>query len=172
MSRARQPWPERLLLLAVSLVGGVSLAGCVTMGRGGLYPLERDQVFVAYFANETFYRNAEFELSEQVVTEILSSPGLRLSSKAEAEVHLEGRVLAVQQAVLAESPTQAPLSTNTSITVEVSLFEARTRKLLRREVLSHSGQFLPAAGEDLQVARRETYRYLARDIVRLLEKDF
>ncbi len=149
-----------------------ALAGCVGLQQGDVFPDARDQVCVSYFGNETFYRDVEFELTEELVNEILSSPGLRLSSRETAEINLTGRVLDVGQRVLSESKTQIPTSSNTSVTVEIVVTDARTGQVLKKRRLTQQGQFVPARGEDLEFARREAFRYLARDIVRELEEDF
>jgi hypothetical protein len=156
--------------LCAALVAAV-LTACVGLERGDLYPDARDQVHVSYFGNETFYRDAQFELTEQVMNEILSSPGLRLSSKEQAEIHLTGRVLDVSQRVLSEDQTQTPTSSSTAVTVEISVVDARSGALLKQRRLTQHGYSTPALGEDLAFARREAFRYLARDIVRELEED-
>ena len=156
---------------AVGLLAA-ALAGCVGLQQGDVFPDARDQVCVSYFGNETFYRDVEFELTEELVNEILSSPGLRLSSRETAEINLTGRVLDVGQRVLSESKTQIPTSSNTSVTVEIVVTDARTGQVLKKRRLTQQGQFVPSRGEDLEFARREAFRYLARDIVRELEEDF
>jgi len=148
------------------------LAGCVGLRQGDVYPDDRDQVWVSYFGNETFYRDVEFELTERLVQEILSSPGLRLSSKDQAEIHLSGRVLDVSQRVLSEDRTQVPTSSTTAVTVEIVVTDTRTGEPLLKRRLTQRGQYVPARGEDQEFARREAFRYLARDIVRELEEDF
>jgi hypothetical protein len=148
------------------------LPACVTLHRGGLYDTSRDQVFVGYFYNETFYRDVEFELTEEVVSEILSRPGLRLSSKEDAEVLLSGRVLDVDQRVLSEDKTQVPTSSTTQVTVEVVVTDARTGAVLRQRKLTQRGEFVEARGETIDSGRAVAFRFLARDIVRVLEEDF
>jgi len=160
--------------LAAALLSGIAaLTGaCVTLHAGDLYPDGADQVHVPWFSNDTFYKDVEFELTEAVVAEILSSPGLKLSSRETAEVLLSGRVLDVRQRVLSEDPSQSPTSTNTSVTVEVKLIDARTGSILKQRRLTGRGFFAPQSNEDLAFAQREAFRYLARDIVRLFEEDF
>lgn len=161
------------LLAALALAAGASLAaGCVALHKGDIYRADLDQVFVAYFDNETFYRDLQFELTEQVVSEILSSPGLRLSSKEDAEVVLTGTLLDVQQRVLAEDPSQQPLLSSVTLTVDVKVADSKTGDVLRSSRLTQHGEFVPSLGEDLQSAEAEAFRFLARDIVRLLEEDF
>jgi hypothetical protein len=157
---------------AACLAAGWLAASCVSLERGGLYRTDRDEVFVAYFSNETFYRNVEYELSERLVAEILSSPGLRLTSKEDAEVLLSGRILDIQQRVLAEDPTRETLASEATIAIEVRLQDARTGQVLLKQTLRQTGQFVPPRGEELQFALREANGFLARDIVRLLEQDF
>jgi hypothetical protein len=158
-------------ILGVLPLVAATLTACVGLQRGDVYPDAHDEVWVPYFGNETFYRDAEFELTESVVSEILSSPGLHLSSKEEAEVWLTGRVLDVSQHVLSENKAQEPTSTNTVVTVEISVVDARSGTVLRKRRLTQHGQFVQALGEDLSFARREAFRYLARDIVRELEEE-
>jgi hypothetical protein len=160
----------RSLLLAALVAAG--LTACVGLQRGDVYPDARDQVWVSYFGNETFYRDVQFELTESVVSEILSSPGLHLSSKEAAEIHLTGRVLDVNQRVLSEDTTQTPTSSSTDVTVEISVIDARSGEVLKQRRLTQHGYSVPALGEDLAFARQQAFRYLARDIVRELEEDY
>lgn len=157
--------------LPLTIVGCL-LAGCFALQRGGLFSPAYDQVFVPYFFNETFYRDVEFEVTEQLVSEILSSPGLHLTSKEDAEVYLIGRVLSVRQRVLSEDPETKPTSLNTTVTVEVQMVDARTGEVLKTQIFRQSGEFVESLGQDLAFARSEVYRFLARDIVRMLETDF
>jgi hypothetical protein len=147
-------------------------AGCVDLHKGGLYPADHDRVFVEYFYNETFYRDVEFQLGDAVVAEIVSRPGLRLSSKEDAEVVLRGRVLNIQQHVLSENPQLNPTSESTEVTVEVRLEDARTGEVIKTQRLTEKGEFVQALGQSVEVGRATALRFLARDIVRVLEEDF
>lgn len=158
----------RLLLVA----GLAVLPGCVSLSSGGIYPEGRNRVFVAFFDNETFYRDVQFLLTDQVVAEVLSRPGLHLTTKQDAEVLLTGRVLNVHQAVLSEDPNQVVTQSATSITVSIDIHDAFTGELIKTAVLTGRGQFVPALGQDLESAQREAYVFLARDIVRQLEAEF
>lgn len=158
---------------ALPLLGALLLApGCVSLEKGGIYRTDLDQVFVAYFENETFYRDLQFQLTEQVVNEIVSSPGLRLSSKEDAEVVLSGTLLDVQQRVLAEDDSQNPLLTQVTLTVEARITDSRSGEILRRKSLSEYGYFSSTQSEDLSTAETGAITLLARDIVRLFEEDF
>lgn len=159
---------------AAALLGGVLAltSGCVSLHQGGIYRKDLDEVFVAYFDNETFYRDLQFQISEQVVQEILSSPGLHLSSKEDAEVVLTGSLLDVRQQVLAENESQQPLLTRVTLTVDVRVADIKTGEVLKNKRLSQEGEFASSQGEDLTTAETEAITYLARDIVRLLEEDF
>ncbi|MHC5211241.1 MAG: LPS assembly lipoprotein LptE [Planctomycetota bacterium] len=167
-----QSWARRLAAGLAAVVALLPAAGCVSLQRGGLYRADRDTVFVEYFGNETFYRDLQFDLTERLVAEILSSPGLRLSSKGEAKVLLSGRIVGVTQRVLAEDTSREPFASDTRITVEVQLLDARTGDVLETKTLTQKGEFVPSRGEDLRFAQAEAFRFLARDIVRLLEQDF
>lgn len=158
-------------LLTASLALALSL-GCVSMSRGGLYPQEYDAVFVGYFTNDTFYRDVEFRLTEQVVAEILSRPGLHLTSKEDAEVMIEGRIVHVREAVLSEDPDRTPTFRSTSIAIEIQLRDAYTGEVFKTVKLSQSGDFVPGQSETVDDGRVDVYRLLARDVVRELEAEF
>ena len=159
------------LLTAVLLVA-LMPQGCVSLSRGGLYPLDRDAVFVGFFANDTFYRDVEFKLTERVVAEILSRPGLYLTSKEEAEVLIEGRIVHVKQAVLSEDPDRTPTFRSTAITIEIKLRDAYTGEVYKTVSFSQSGDFVPNLSENVDSARLDVFRLLARDVVRALEAEF
>lgn len=149
------------------------LPGCVTLERGGLFASDRDDVWVEYFDNRTFYRDVEFRVSEQVVAEILSRPGLRLStSRDAADIVLTGRVVDVQQSVLSEDPTRTVTSASSTVTVVVEILDARTGDVLKTRRLSQRAEFVPALAEGVETARRDAFVLLARDIVRELETEF
>ena len=158
----------RTLLLALLCLA----PACVSLERGGIFPEGRNRVFVGYFDNATFYRDVQFLLTEQVVEEINSRPGLWLSTKDDAQVLLTGKVLRVQQQVLSENPNQLVTSSNTNITVMIEIHDAFTGELIRTSTLTQRGEFVPSLGETLESAQRQAYRFLARDIVRQLEAEF
>ncbi|GJM21566.1 MAG: hypothetical protein DHS20C15_14810 [Planctomycetota bacterium] len=157
-------------LVALSLV--LLCGACVSFSKGGLFPEARDQVFVEYFDNGTFFRNVEFDLSEHVVAEILKRPGLKLTSKEQAEVLITGRVVSVQQRVLSEDEARKLTSASTTITVVVEILDAMTGALIKRTQLSQRGEYVPKLLEDIDDAREMAFRFLARDIVRELETEF
>lgn len=170
--RARLGKASSLLLIASAI-----LAGCVSFSRGGIFPEDRDEVFLFYFGNETFYRDVEFELTERITQEILSRPGLHLSSKEDAEVFLTGRVVKVRQIVLSEDPKQDVTSRSTNVTAVIEIRNARTGELIKEKRLTARGEFVSTdstviSALDLEAARREAFTFLARDIVRELEKEF
>ena len=155
-----------------ALLLGAALAACVQWERGGLFPPDRDEVHVEFFGNETFYREVEFNLTEQVVAEIVSRPGLSLSSKETAEVILTGRVVKVRQNVLSEDPNQNVTNKSTTVTVVMEIWDAHTGRLIKSKRLSQRGEFVPGRIQDVDTGLVEANRFLARDIVRELERDF
>lgn len=161
-----------LLLAAALLTGGSLLPGCFALSRGGLYPPDRDEVFLMMFRNDTFYRDLQFVLTEGVKDEIVSRPGLKLTSKEQAEVILSGRVVSVRQRVLSEDPERDTSSERTTIEVVIELTDARNGELIKSRRLRRTGNYVPGRGESLEDAQIEAFRFLARDIVRELEADF
>ena len=164
--------PKPLLLLLPLLALLPAAPGCVSLQAGGIYPQQADEVFVSYFRNDTFFRDVQFDLSERIVEEILSRPGLRLSSKEEAEVVLSGRVTSVTQRVLAEDDRFTVTTATTTITVVLEVHDAMTGNLIKTKRLSQRAEYVPNLGQSLEDARVEAFRFLARDIVRELEAEF
>jgi len=160
-----------LALLALVALPAV-LPACVAYTKKSLFAGDRDQVYVAYFDNKTFYRGLELDLTDRVVAEILSRPGVSVTSRDEADVLLSGRITKVRQRVLSENPDRLIDAENTQITVEVEILDARTGDVVITKTLTQRGEFVPSQGENLESAQLEAFRFLARDIVRLLEEDF
>ncbi len=161
------------LILAGALVAAAFVTpGCFSLHRGGLFAPERDEVFLMMFRNDTFYRDLQFVLTEGVKDEIVSRPGLKLTSKDQAEVILSGRVVSVRQRVLSEDPERDPTSERTTIEVVIEVTDARNGELIKSRRLRRTGNYVPGLGESLEDAQREAFRFLARDIVRELESDF
>jgi len=156
----------------LGLLVALAVAGCVSLEQGGLFREDGDQVFVEYFDNGTFFRDVQFLLSEQLVAEILSRPGLRLTSKEEAEVLISGRVTSVQQRVLSEDEARRVTSASTTVAVVVEFRDAITGALIKRARLSQRSEYVPKLLEDIDDARDEVFRFLARDILRELETEF
>jgi hypothetical protein len=161
-----------MMRLAVIALLACLLPACVSLQRGGLIAEGRALVFLGYFENDTFYRDLQFQLTEQVAQEINSRPGVRLTTRDDAEVLLTGTVTQVQQQALSEDPTQAVTASSTTITVKIQIVDARTGEVLDTASLTQRGQFVPALGEDLASGQRQAIRFLARDIVRQLEAEF
>ena len=158
----------RLLAALIAL----ALGGCVSLSQGGIYPEDADEVFVGYFRNDTFFRDVQFQLSERVVEEILSRPGLHLTSKDQAEVLVSGRVTNVVQRVLSEDEDLDFTAAATTITVVLEIHDAMSGQLIKTKTLSQRAEYVPQLGRELEDARLEAFRFLARDIVRELEAEF
>jgi len=159
----------RSLSLPALLV--VLAAGCA-LQRGSLFPPSADEVHVEYFRNDTFYRDFEKLLTERIVEEINMRPGIRLAPAGSADVVLRGRVERVRQRVLSEDPERRATESEATVTAEYEIVDARSGDVIETGRISHRGEFAPVQGEDLESARTEAFRFLARDIVRALERDF
>jgi hypothetical protein len=158
-----------MLVVGMAVVSG---PGCMSLQRGGLYEPGQDRVFLEFFGNETFYRNLQFQLTNRIKDEILSRPGLHLTSKETADVILGGRIVDVRQRVLTESDRQITTAERTTITIVLEITDARTGEVIKKVELSETGEFVSAFGETLQTAQEEAFRFLAREAVRQLELDF
>ena len=165
---------HRIKLVLAALAVGVAAftPSCVSFTKQSLFEAHRDEVYVPFFDNDTFYRGLELDLTERVVDEILSRPGLHLTNKESAEVYISGRLTKVRRRVLSENPSQEVTSRNSSLTARIELIDAKTGKVFKTRTITQRGEFVPGLGESVEAAQNEAFVLLARDIVRLLEKDF
>lgn len=147
------------------------LAGCA-LQRGSLFPPTADEVHVEYFRNDTFYRDFEKLLTERIVEEINMRPGIRLAPPASADVVLRGTIKQVQQRVLSEDPQRRTTESEATVTAEYEVVDAHSGVLVKKGQITHRGEFAPSLNENIETARAEAFRFLARDIVRALEVDF
>ena len=144
----------------------------MSMQRGGIFAPGQDRVYLEFFGNDTFYRNLQFQLTNQIKDEILSRPGLHLTSKESADIIMGGRITNVRQRVLTETDRQITTAERTTISIIVELTDARTGEIIKTVKLSETGEFVRSFGETLQSAQEEAFYFLAREAVRQLEQDF
>ena len=150
--------------------GGLRILPACGLSAGDAHPDDRDTVWVAFRQRNLLPRRAVRAHAEELVNGS-SRPGLHLSSKDEAGDPSDGPCPRGDPE-RAEDPQQDPLASSSAVTVEISVVDAKSGEVLKKRRLTEKGQSVPARGEDLTFARREAFRYLARDIVRELEEEF
>ncbi|HET6202258.1 MAG TPA: LPS assembly lipoprotein LptE [Planctomycetota bacterium] len=150
---------RRLSRLLPLLLGGCGYTAGVRM------PGDVRSVAVPIFANETFRRGLEYDLTAAVARALLDRTALRVASVSEADAVLRGRVRQAPTPVLVEGGPDRLLESAALLTVEVELLEARTGRSLARMTLTDRSEAAFVRGETRAGAFRESIETLAERIV-------
>ena len=90
-----------------------------------------------------------------------------------ADTVLEGKVLALRERVLTETPQNRPREVEVTVSVAVTWRDLRTGEVLREaKRLSENATFVVDVGETEAMATADSFDRLARRIVELMEKGF
>lgn len=162
---------KRMLRLGAAALA-VAAAACAGYRSDPLFPEGMRRIAVPIFENETFFRQIEFDLTRQVANELRARPGIHVVDPAEADVILEGRIVDVDQRVLALARRERPLERSATTSVRCRVVERATGRVLKEFVERERVDFLSGAGEGLESAQTEAFHDLARKIVFQLEADW
>ena len=146
------------------------LAGCgYTFGYR--VPDGASLIAVPLFRNETFplRREVEFELTRAVKQELQIRSDVRVVSQTRAEGILEGTILSFQEGVLTEGALDAVQESSIQVRVRVRYIRTADESVILDQIVSDHADFSIAAGETLDVARREAISEIAERIVSRLE---
>ena len=162
---------NRGALLAVLAVAA-AMSGC-GYSVGSLMRDDIDSVSVEMFANDTFYRNIEVELTRAVVTRIEKETQYRISDSGRADVVMEGRIVSYALQVLQEDEENRPTESELVLTVEVKLVNPRNGKVEYKGTSREGESFSTFAGETEESARALLYRRTAQTLVeKAFERDW
>lgn len=152
--------PERMALAA--LVACAILAGGCGYRAGLVVREDIRTVAVPIFANRTFYRDIELDVTRAVIDEIEKTSPYRIAHSATADAVLEGEIVQYRTPVLVEDAADETVESEVVIVIEVTLRESATGKTLSRALVQESESFSPPAGEDELSARAILFRRVAR----------
>ncbi len=148
------------------------LGGC-GYTAGSLVPREYSRVFLPLFENQTFFRDLEIALTQQVERELGSRPGVFIVSPEEADIVLRGTIEGFQQRVLSEDDRDRIRESSAVTTVRIEIQDARNpENVLRTFRVVDRAEFFLARGENLASAQAESFFDIARRIVNELETEF
>jgi hypothetical protein len=167
------------VLMALLLLGGCGYKA------GFLVRDDVEKISVPVFANDTFYRNLEIDLTNAVVERIEKETPYKIADAADADAVLEGRITRYGVTVLQEkTDRQKPadnginrITTTTDaeavLTVEVTLKDTHSGKVLAKATIRDGESFSTFAGESELGSRALLFRRVAQEIVeKSLEKDW
>ena len=159
-----------LLLLALIVSGcGYTMGSAKTQDRTLQGDLPR--VAVVPFDNDSFRRELEIRLSRQVADELRARAPHAASPLSEADWILTGRIMAAGERVLSEDTQDRVRQSSFWMTVEVTLKERATERVLKTYSLTESEPFSSIVGriKTLTQAEEQVLRDLAERIVYGLE---
>lgn len=143
---------------------GLLAAGCA-YNVGYVARDDISRVSVGVFANDTFYRHIEVDLTRAVVTRIEKETPYRIVSQASADAVLEGRITAYRVAVLQENVLNEPTESQIVITVGAKLIKAGTGETLKEFSVRESESYSMQLGETEADAQAKVFRRAAQSIV-------
>ena len=159
---------SRVLAAAVAL----AIVPACGYSAGPLTRSKERRVHGPVFVNRTYWRDLEIDLTQQVLKELASRPGISIVPQERADIVLAGTIVDFQQRVLSEDTGNQVRESSAMTHVRIDLRDARTGSVRRRYEVRDRAEFLAATGETLATATAESFFDLARRIVDGLEDDF
>lgn len=173
----------RLTVVVCAMLAAGLLSGCASGGAseggyatGEVYDTSIHTVALPIFANRTFYRQAEFNLTEAIAKEIESRTPYKVTRSSSADTIITGTVLSVEKRLLSRDfHAGVTQEAQLAVTASFEWKDLRTGKILRkRGRISGVAEFVPTApvGEPEQVAHQAAVAELAREIVSVMRTDW
>jgi len=138
---------------------------------GSVYRTNVKTVAIPIFANKTFYRGLEFNLSKAVVTQLEGHTPYRVAPKESADTLLTGEIVNVQVHNISRSPFNAlPQEQLMQIDVNFVWKDLRTGQIYtERRGFQQSAPYYPTLGEDQTAGTQDDIEKLALAIVEELQ---
>jgi len=141
-----------------------------------VYSKSISTVAVPIFANQTYGRDIEFELTDALIKEIESRTPYKVTSEAQADSIVLGQVRNVQLDQLSKSRlTGLSEEVILSVTIDFQWKDLRSGKVIvERKAFAGHGLFVPSrpTGEPIELGRFAAVQQLARDIVAEMRSDW
>lgn len=165
--------PKIAVLLALAL-----LTGC-GYKAGFLVRDNIETVAVPVFANDTFYRNLEIDMTKAVVDRIEKETPYKLADSSDADAILEGRITRYGFTVLQEDARNTTTASEVIVSVEVTLTDPHTGSVISKATIRDGESFSSfvqesqGQSESEAFARARLFRRVAQAAVeKTLEHDW
>ena len=159
-------WCRGVLGLAVAMAAGCGYS------TASLVRPEFHRVYLPMFRNETFYRDVEVQVTQQVQRELASRSGIFIVPQEQADIVLEGTIVDVFQRVLTENQLNQIQETSATLRIHVDLRDAQSGTVLKSYEVTDRAEFLVSQGGALEAVSVESFFDVARMIVQGLEQEF
>jgi hypothetical protein len=150
-------------------------AGATTRPGRSLYRDDVRTIAVPIFANRSFERNVEFNLSKAVVNYIESNTPYKVVPKERADTILEGEITHVEIDTVANSATAGGIPQEQLLEIRVNFTwkDLRNGRILtQRRHFDQSTTYYPTLGEGRFVGEQQNVERLAVAIVQELQADW
>jgi hypothetical protein len=143
-------------------------------GWNGLYRQDVKTVAVSIFANRTFYRGIEFNLTKSIVNQLESRTPYKVVPKEQADTILEGEI--IDAGVHTQSRSQIvgiPQEQLYVLSVNFTWKDMRTGKMLTtRHAFNQTSPYYPTLGEEQFAGSQQAIERLGLAIVEELQADW
>jgi len=158
----------------------IGFCGCAEMSGYSnelLFPKDVSSVYVEMFDNRSFWRGAEYELTDALAKRIeAETPYKIISSRDRADTVISGQILSIGQSVLtSERETGRALEREVELRAVVNWKNLKTGELLidnRSVSASASYSELQTLYQDFDYASALAANNMARRIVELMEEEW
>lgn len=147
---------------------GVTGSACGYSTRP-LYDPDIKSVAVDVFKNETFRRGLEIELTRKVAEQIRLRTPWRVANRGSADAALTGKIVDVREVILSKDQDDRTQESSVIVTVEATLTDLSTDKLIKQVRRTSSTSFFVALGGK-ETAFTRSLANLAEDVVQGLEE--
>lgn len=153
----------------------LTLTGC-GYTQQELFDDQYRTVAVPIFENRTFYKGAEFQLTEAVTKELELRTPYKVLKSTDAQTRITGTINSINQRLLSRT-IDGGVSEEVQVIINMSYEwrDLKTGKVIRRRgQIVGTGEFLPTRGlnETFEVAKHEALGQLAQNIVSSMRKDW
>lgn len=173
----------RLPMLVCLVGGGLAIGGCGYQHSGSmenapkgyqwstLYRGDVKTVAVPIFANRTYYRGVEFQLTEAIAKQLEAHTPYKIVSRAKADTVLEGEIIRVRvRTVSNDRISQVPQEQLYSVRVNFTWKDLRTGRILTDEKdFEQAAPYYPTLGEGQFTGEQQNVERLALAIVERLQ---
>lgn len=162
------------VFIASLLLAGVGLGGC-GYDHEPLYPEDVSTVAVNIFGNRSFYRGAEFSLTEAIVKQIEWRTPYKVVDRSRADTIISGKITEITQRSLSRRRQGGlPQDVEYRMVVDFQWKDLRSGQVLRkRDGMEIVAPFAPAVqvGEQLSMGQDRAVQRVAETVVSVMKAD-
>lgn len=137
----------------------------------GLYRADIGTVAVPIFANQTYYRGVEFNLTKAVINQLEQRTPYKVVAREEADTVLEGQITNIRVRTINRYAFNAlPQEQLYLIAVHFTWKDLRTGRIIaERHAFQQTAPYYPVLGEDTYVGTQDAVEKLAIAVVEELQ---